>query len=96
VNRGQKLPALLAAVGASWVALEALIRLSAPGRRRALGVVLAALAAIAVPRSLSRPDLPAEYAQSAFADQGAAALLAALSVPLALAALWQARPKPRL
>ena len=96
VNRSETLPALLAAMGASWVALEALSRLSASGRRRALGVVLAALAAIAVAKSFSRPDLPAEYAQSAFADLGAAALLAALSVPLALAALWPTRPKPRL
>jgi hypothetical protein len=96
VNWRHTVPGLLAAVGASWVALEALSRLSSPGRRRALGVVLAALAAIAVAKSLSRPDLPAEYAQSAFADLGAAALLAALSVPLALAALWPARPKPQL
>jgi hypothetical protein len=96
VNRSETLPAMLAAVAGSWVALEALSRLSPPGRRRVLGVVLAALAAIAVAESLSRPDLPVEYAQSAFADLGGAALLAALSVPLALAALWPASPKPRL
>jgi hypothetical protein len=96
VNWTHTLPAIAAALVATWVALTALSRLTPQTRRRVLGMVLAALGAIAVAKSLIRPDLPAEYAQSAFADLGAAALLAAVAVPLALAALLPSRPKLRL
>jgi hypothetical protein len=61
-----------------------------------LSLVMAGLGAAAVAKSYVRPDLPADYAQGAVADLGGAALLAALSVPLALAALWPGRPQPRL
>jgi hypothetical protein len=41
-----------------------------------------------------RPDLPAYYGQSAFADLGPATLLAALAVVVALAALARLRAQP--
>ena len=96
VNWTHTLPAIAAAVVATWLVLTALATLAPEARRRVLSLALAGLAAVAVASSLSRPELPADYAQSAFADLGGAALLVALSVPLAIAALWPARPKPQL
>jgi hypothetical protein len=95
-NRGSLLPAFIAAVVATLLALEVLARLASQIRRRLLSLVVAGLAAATVAKSWMRPDVPAEYANSAFADLGTAALLAALAVPLALAALWPARRQPRL
>jgi hypothetical protein len=96
VNRTHTLPAIVAAMLGTWLALKVLARLTPQARRRVLSLVLAALGAVAVAQSLIRPDLPAEYAQSALADLGGAAMLAAVAVPLALAALLPSRPKPRL
>ena len=90
-NWTHTLPAAIAAVVGTWVALTALARLGHETRRRALGMILASLGALVVAQTVQRPDLPAEYGQSAFADLGAAAFIAALAIPLALGALWPAR-----
>jgi hypothetical protein len=98
------IPTALAAVAATWISLRLIGWLAAEGRRRVLSIWLALAAAVAIGESWLRPDLGADvprpamegYAQSAFADLGFAALLAAFALALALAALWPARPKPRL
>lgn len=95
-NRGAFMPWCIAAVIATWLALEVLARLAPQIRRRALSLVLAGLAAATVTKSWMRPDVPAEYASSAVADLRTAALLTALAVPLALAALWPARRQQQL
>jgi asparagine N-glycosylation enzyme membrane subunit Stt3 len=95
-NRTQMLPLAVAAVVGTWVALTVLARLLPDTRRRALGGIQASLGAIVVAQTWHRPDLPAEYGQSAFADLGAATFLAALAIPLALAALLPRRAKPLL
>jgi hypothetical protein len=98
-NWTHTLPTTIAAVVGTWVALTVLARLDHETRRRALGVFLAALGALVVAQTWQRPDLPAEYGQSAFADLGAAAFIAALAIPLAFASLAPARARssrPRL
>jgi hypothetical protein len=82
---------LTAAALATWASLRALRRLDEPGRRYVMAAALAFLAGAAVVQAAVRPDLPAEYAQSAFADLGTAAFLAALAMLVALAALVRLR-----
>ena len=104
LNDSITVPTALAAVVATWVALRLLGSLAPDTRRRALGICLTLLAAVAIAQSWLRPELETDvprsftdgYAQSAFADLGFAALLASVAAVLALAALWPARPKPRL
>ena len=96
LNETITLPTALAAVAATWVGLRVLASLRADTRRRALGIGLALPAAVAIAQSWLRPDLASGYAQSAFADLGFAALLAAGAMVLALAALLPARPEQRL
>jgi cytochrome bd-type quinol oxidase subunit 2 len=84
---------LPAAALATWVALRALRRLSEPARQRAMAAALALLAGAAVLQTALRPDLRAEYAQSAWQDLGTATFLAALAVLVALAALVRMRPQ---
>ena len=62
-------------------------------RRQALGVALVILSAVSVAQAWQRPDLPAEYARSAFADLGPATFMAAMGLILALAAMWGTRPR---
>jgi hypothetical protein len=88
---GRGLVELSAAALASWVALTGLRRLAEPARRRAMAAALVLLGGAAVPQVVLRPDLPAEYAQSAFADLGRATFLATLAVLVALAALVRLR-----
>jgi hypothetical protein len=83
---------LPAAALATWVVLSALRRLAEPARRRAMAAALALLGGVSVLQVVLRPDLPAEYAQSAFADLATATFLAALAVLVALAALVRLRP----
>jgi hypothetical protein len=98
------IPTALAAVAATWISLRLIGSLAAETGRRVLSIALALAAAVAIGQAWVRPDLGSDiprpamegYAQSAFADLGIAALLASLAVVLALAALWPARPKPRL
>jgi cytochrome bd-type quinol oxidase subunit 2 len=78
---------------AAWVALKALRRLAEPARRRAMAAALALLGGVAVVQAWNRPDLPAEYGQSAFADLGTATFLAALAALVALAAIVRTRPR---
>jgi hypothetical protein len=84
-NWTHTLPTTIAAVAGSRAALTVLARLGHETRRRALGTLLASLGALVVAQIWQRPDLPAEYGQSAFADLGAAAFIAALAIPLAFA-----------
>ena len=56
-------------------------------------MILASLGAVVVAQTLQRPDLPAAYGQSALADLGAGAFIAALAIPLALGALLPARAR---
>lgn len=104
LNETITLPTALAAVAASWIALRVIGSLATETRRGVLSICLALLAAVAIAQSWLRPELGTDiprsftegYAQSAFADLGSAALLASVAMVLALAALWPARPKPRL
>ena len=89
---GSGVEELSAAALATWVALRALRRLAQPARRRVLAAALALLGAVVVLQVVLRPDLPAEYAQSAFADLGTATFLATLAVLVALAALVRLHP----
>jgi len=82
---------LPAAALATWVALRALRPLSESARQCAMAVALALLAGAAVLQTVLRPDLPAEYAQSAWQDLGTATFLAALAMLVALAALVRLR-----
>jgi cytochrome bd-type quinol oxidase subunit 2 len=86
-------PAAMGAAVGTWVALRAMRRLGGPARRRTMAAVLAVLGCVAVARAWHRPDLPAEYGQSAFADLGTATFLAALAVLMALASLVRLRPR---
>jgi hypothetical protein len=98
------MPAALAAVAATWIALRLLSLLAAEARRRALSICLALPAAVAIAQSWLRPSLGTGtprsftdgYAQTAFADLGSATLLASVALVLALAALWPARRQPQL
>jgi hypothetical protein len=98
------IPTALVAVAATWISLRVIRSLAAESRRRVLSISLALAAAVAIGESWLRPELDTDiprsftdgYAQSAFADLGLAALLAALAVVFALAALWAARPLQRL
>jgi hypothetical protein len=87
------LPGSLGAVLVTWIALGALRGSSALARQRALGAALLLLAAVAVAQAWHRPDLPAEYARSAFADLGTATFLTAAGAALALIAMLRARPR---
>lgn len=80
----------LGAMLVTWLALRVLRRLGPLARKRALGAALAALAAACVAQTWMRPDLPAEYGRSAFADLGAAAFMTAAACVLALAAVRRA------
>jgi hypothetical protein len=86
------LPAAGGATLGTWIALRALGRLGEPAGRRAMAAVLVLLGGAAVLQVVLRPDLPAEYAQSAFADLGTATFLAALAVLVSLSALVRLRP----
>jgi hypothetical protein len=90
---GRGVVELPAAALATWVALRALRRLADPARRRALAAMLALLGGVVVLQVALRPDLPAQYAQSALADLGPATFLAALAVLVALVALGRLRPE---
>lgn len=87
-------PASIGSVLGTWIALRALGRLSPPARRRALGGALVILGAVAVAQAWQRPDLPAEYGRSAFADLGTATFIAAAGLLLALAALVRSVWRP--
>jgi hypothetical protein len=76
-----------AATGAgTWLALLGLACLPRPARRPALAAGLFAAGAIAVGLTWARPDLPAEYGRSAFADLGAGIFVTTASMLLALVA----------
>ena len=87
------LPASLASMLGTWIALRALERLNPPGRHSALAAALAILGTVAVAQAWQRPDLAAEYGRSAYADLGPATFVAALGLLLAMAALWRTRPQ---
>ena len=103
VSWGNWQPALeLIAIGFATilVARRLLVRRRPSVRRRALGATLALLSAFTVAKTYARPDLPAEYAQSAFADLEAATFVAAAGLLLALAASvagrrrgWDSNPR---
>ena len=86
-------PACIGSALGTAVALRGLRGLRPAARRQALGVALAILSAVSVAQAWQRPDLPAEYARSAFADLGPATFMAALGLILALAAMWGTRPR---
>lgn len=81
------LPFAASASAGTWLALRALSAVRASARRRALAAGLVAAGAAAVTTTWSRPDLVAPYAQSAFADLGAAVFVTALGVLLAAVAV---------
>jgi hypothetical protein len=70
----------------TWLALRMLSRLRPAARGTALAAGLFAAGAVAVTLVATRPDLPAEYGRSAFADLGSAAFVTGLSMLLALVA----------
>jgi hypothetical protein len=86
-------PASIAAVLGLAITLRALDRLPQPARPRALAAALVLLSATAVVQVWHRPDLPAEYGRSAFADLGAGAFVAVLGLLLAAIATWRMRPR---
>lgn len=92
--------ATVAAVSGAWVVLKALERLGPLARRRTLAATMVVLSGIALGQAWSRPEDPGtfgiyegEYVHGQFAQLGAASLLAALGVLLALVALWRLRPR---
>jgi hypothetical protein len=85
--------AALTAAG-TWIALRMLSRLRPAARGPALAAGLFAAGAVAVTRVAARPDLPAEYGRSAFADLGSAAFVTGLSMLLALVAAWAGARRP--
>jgi cytochrome bd-type quinol oxidase subunit 2 len=91
-NGTMTVPAAVGAALGTWIALRAMRRLREPARRRTMAAVLVLLGGAAVTQAWHRPDLPAEYAQSAFADLGTATFLAALAVLVALASFVRLRP----
>jgi hypothetical protein len=82
-NRTTTLSFAGSASAGTWLALRLLSGLRATARRRALAAGLVAAGAVAVTTTWTRPDLVAPYAQSAFADLGAAVFVTALGVLLA-------------
>jgi hypothetical protein len=80
------LPFAAGVTAGTWLALTALARMRPAVRTRALAAGLAAACALAVALSWTRPDLPAEYGRSAFADLGAAAFVTGVAMLLAVAA----------
>jgi hypothetical protein len=86
-NWGLTLPAIAAAMLSTWAALRALERLDQRARLRALAIGLAILGAVNIAQAWDRPDLRAQYAQSAFADLGPASYVTAVGLALAVAAL---------
>jgi hypothetical protein len=80
------LPYAATAAAGTWLALTALSRLPASSRRRALAAGLVAAGAVAVTLTWARPDTPAPYGRSAFADLGAAVFVTAVGMLLALVA----------
>jgi hypothetical protein len=96
-NWNLTLPFAATASAGTWLALKALSRLSEPARRRALAAGLFAAGAVAVTLTWARPDTPAPYGRSAFADLGAAVFVTATGMLLAVAASLRARrsyPRP--
>lgn len=85
-------PACIGSALGTLIALRALERLRPAARRHALGAVLVILSAVSIAQAWHRPDLPAEYARSAFADLGPATFMAATGLILVLAAMWGRAP----
>lgn len=97
-NWHMTLPGTLGAVLGTSVALRALGRMAPHARPRALAGALLVLGAFSIGQAWHRPDLPAEYAQSAFADLGTATFITVAGVALALAAALassSSRSEPR-
>ena len=94
-NWRMTLPGTLGAVLGTSVALRLLGRMAPHARPRALAGALLVLGALSIIQAWHRPDLPAEYAQSAFADLGTATFITAAGVALALAAAVRARPQTK-
>jgi hypothetical protein len=78
----------LVGIGFALIVLARLLlsRRTPAVRRRALGAALAVMSAVTIVQTWTRPDLPAEYGQSAFADLEAAAFITMAGLLLALAA----------
>jgi hypothetical protein len=86
-NRTLMVPdALLVAAGA-WVLLKAVSGVAPRARFALLAGALAFASAGCIVATWARPDLPAEYGQSAFADLGPAVFVSGLAALLALAAV---------
>lgn len=93
-NWSLTLPASVAAMLGLAVVFRLLDRLRPSARPRALAGALVLLSATAVVQVWHRPDLPAEYGRSAFADLGAGAFVATLGLVLAAIATWRMRTRP--
>jgi hypothetical protein len=94
-NRGLTLPYAAGASAGTWLALTVLSRLPRDARRRALAGGLVAAGAVAVTLTWARPDTPAPYGRSAFADLGAAVFVTAAGMLLALVASGRRGPARR-
>jgi peptidoglycan/LPS O-acetylase OafA/YrhL len=94
-NQGLTLPFAASASAGTWLALKALSRLPRDVRRRALAGGLFAAGAVAVTLTWARPDTPAPYGRSAFADLGAAVFVTAAGMLLALVASSRREPTRR-
>jgi hypothetical protein len=70
----------------TWLALRVLSSVRPAARRPASAAGLLAAGAVALTAVWTRPNLPADYGRSAFADLGAGAFVTALSMLVALAA----------
>jgi hypothetical protein len=93
-NRELTLPFAATASAGTWLALKALSKRSGAARRRALAAGLFAAGAVAIILTWARPDTPAPYGQSAFADLGAAVFVTAAGMLLALVASRRPESRP--
>jgi hypothetical protein len=84
-------PMCAACMAAAWIGLEYLSRLAPRTRPHALGAALVLLTGAVVAVTLRRPDLPAEYSRSAFADLQPGAFVAGLGLLMGVAALVRMR-----
>ena len=94
-NWQMSLPFAATASAGTWLILKGLSTLSSTARRRALAAGLFAAGAVSVALTWARPDTPAPYGRSAFADLGAAVFVTAAGMLLALVASGRREPTRR-
>jgi hypothetical protein len=88
-NWTMTVPNAAAVAAGTWVALRLLSELRVRARLPVLAGALACVSLATVVVTWDRPDLAAEYGQSAFADLGPAVFVTGLAALLALLASWR-------